>query len=151
MRMLARIQNPVRSRKFFVTLGKGILEAAQYRRVLVTHLGPVETPDLVSQVAELLLAYRRVAWCLATGRYKGRLHASLRTIRPDTQAGEVLRDAFLDPRKAGGHGAIAGGSCRLGLNATEEAWRERELTLQTRLLKRLRVSAKVEPRKPFVR
>lgn len=151
MRLLARIQNPVRSRRFFVTLGKGIVEAVRYRRVLVTHLGPVETPDLVSQVAELLLAYHRVAWCLATGRYKGRLHASLRTTRTDAQAGEVLRDAFADPRKAGGHGAIAGGSCRLGLNAAEEVWRERELTLQARLLKRLRVSAKVEPRKPFVR
>ena len=45
MRTLARIQNPVRSRKFFATLGKGILNAAQHRRVLVTHLGPVETPD----------------------------------------------------------------------------------------------------------
>ena len=151
MRMLARIQNPVRSRKFFVTLGKGILEAAQYRRVLVAHLGPVETPDLVSQVAELLLAYRRVVWCMVTGRYKGRLHASMRTTRPDAQAGEVLRDAFGDPRNAGGHGTIAGGSCRIGLSATEEAWRERELTLQARLLKRLRISSKTEPRKPFVR
>ena len=114
MRTLARIQNPSRSRRFFVTLGKGILEATRFRRLLVSHLGPVETPDLVSQVAEFLLACRGVSWCLVTGRYGGRLHASLRTSSPDAEAGEVLRAAFANPRQAGGHGPIGGGSCRVG-------------------------------------
>jgi len=150
MRTLARIQNPGRPRKFFSTLGRGIVEAVRFRRVLATHLGAVDTPDRVAQVAEFLLTFRRVTWCLTTGRYKGRLHASLRTNRTDAAAGEVLRDAFGNPREAGGHGAIAGGSCRLGRDAPEAAWAEREKLLQTRLLKRLRVSAKTEPRKPFV-
>jgi len=151
MRALARIQNPVRSRRFFITLGKGIRDATLHRRLLVSHLGPVETPDLVSQVAELLLAYRRAVWCCVTGRYKGRLHVSLRTTRTDAQAGEVLRDAFDNRKQAGGHGPIAGGSCRVGAEAPEEAWQGKEQSLQLRVLKRLRVSAKVEPRKPFVR
>jgi len=151
MRVLAQIQNPVRSRKFFATLGQGILDAARFRRLLVAHLGPVETPDLVSQVAEFLLAYRRITWCLVTGRYKGHLHASLRTTRTDMQAGPALRDAFGSPVQAGGHGPIAGGSCRVGTTAAETAWQEREQALQARLLKRLHISATTEPRKPFVR
>jgi nanoRNase/pAp phosphatase (c-di-AMP/oligoRNAs hydrolase) len=151
MKVLARIQNPQRSRRFFATLGKGIVEAVRYRRVIVSHLGLVETPDLVSQVAEFLLAYRQINWCLVTGRYRGRLHASLRTNRPDGEAGEVLREAFGNPRLAGGHGPIGGGSCRMDKDATEEAWHERELMLQARLLKRLRVSGKTEPKRPFAR
>lgn len=151
MRLLARIQNPARPRRFFATLGKGIREATLYRRLLVSHLGPVETPDLVSQVAEFLLAYRGAVWCLVTGRHKGRLHASLRTNQLDAQAGQVLRDAFDNPKQAGGHGPIAGGSCRVGLDAPEEAWQAKEQTLQARLMKRLRIAAHVEPRKPFVR
>ncbi len=150
MRLLARIQNPVRSRKFFATLGKGIRDATLHRRVLVSHLGTVETPDLVSQVAEFLLAYQRVVCCFVTGRYKGRLHASLRTNRSDAQAGEVLRDVFENCKQAGGHGPIAGGSCPVSIDATEEIWRARELWLQARLLKRLRVPSRVEPRKPFL-
>jgi nanoRNase/pAp phosphatase (c-di-AMP/oligoRNAs hydrolase) len=149
MRTLARIQNPSRSRRFFVTLGKGILESTRFRRLLVSHLGPVETPDLVSQVAEFLLACRGIFWCLVTGRYLGRLHASLRTTNPDAQAGEVLRDVFGNPRLAGGHGPIGGGSCRVGTDASAETWHERERDLQTRLLKRLRIAAKTEPCHPF--
>ena len=151
MRALARIQNPVRTRRFFATVGKGIRDATLYRRLLVSHLGPVETPDLVSQVAEFLLAYRRAVWCLVTGRYKGRLHASLRTTQLNANAGQVLRDAFEKPQQAGGHGPIAGGSCRIDAAAPEKVWQAKELALQQGLIKRLRLSSKVEPRKPFAR
>jgi nanoRNase/pAp phosphatase (c-di-AMP/oligoRNAs hydrolase) len=151
MRTLARIQNPTRSRRFFATLGKGITEALLYRKLLVSHLGAVETPDLVSQVAEFLLAYERISWCLTTGRYRGRLYASLRSVRVDAEAGEVLRGCFVNPCEAGGHGPIAGGSFRVGVEATDEMWQEREQTLQARLLKRLRISATVDARRPFGR
>jgi nanoRNase/pAp phosphatase (c-di-AMP/oligoRNAs hydrolase) len=149
MRALARIQNPVLPRKYFSVLGQGIRDAVQYRQLVVTHLGAVDTPDRVSQVAEFLLTYRRAQWCLATGRYKGRAHASLRTSRPDAQAGEVLRDIFDKRNEAGGHGQIAGGSCRVGLKAPPEQWAERERLLTERLKGRLRIPARIEPRKPF--
>ena len=149
MRDLALIQNPTRTRRFFSTVAKGIREATLYGHLLVTHLGAVEAPDLVSQVAEFLVAYRGAVWCLATGRYKGRLHASLRTSRNDAPAGAVLRDVFDDPRQAGGHGPIAGGSCPLNAAAPEEAWQAAERRLQERLRKRLRVAVKAPPRKPF--
>ena len=151
MRTLAQIQNPTSSRRFFATLGKGITGARRYRKLLVSHLGEVETPDLVSQVAEFLLAYERTRWCLVTGHYRGRLHASLRSTRVEAQAGEVLRAAFPSPRDAGGHGPIAGGSCRVGSDVTEATWQEREAQLLGRVLKRLRIAADTEPRRPFER
>lgn len=149
MRTLARIQNPVRSRKFFITLGSAIQNASLQRSLMVSHLGQVENPDLIAQVAEFLLAYRRAKWCLVTGRFRGKLHASLRTTSPDAQAGEVLRAAFQNPRLAGGHGQIAGGSCRIGSAASEDVWQERESALQTRLARRLRIPARVDLRRPF--
>jgi nanoRNase/pAp phosphatase (c-di-AMP/oligoRNAs hydrolase) len=147
MRLLARIQNPVRPRHFFSTLAKGIFEARLHRSLLVTHLGLVETPDRVAQVAEFLLTYRRARWVLATGRHKGRLHASLRAA--EGEASPVLREAFECPEDAGGHGPIAGGSCRLNTEAPEEVWRSQEHGLATRVIKRLRIPNKKEPRRPF--
>jgi nanoRNase/pAp phosphatase (c-di-AMP/oligoRNAs hydrolase) len=149
MRKLARIQNPIRPRQFFSTLGRGIREAILIRQTLITHLGPVDTPDRVAQVADFLLQYRGARWCLVTGRHKGRLHASLRSTRLDAQAGEFLRDAFGNPRQAGGHGAIAGGSCRVGQDSSESDWRARERALEERLGRRLRLPVRVEPRRPF--
>lgn len=149
MRLLARIQNPVRPRRFFSTLAKGISEARLHRSLLVTHLGLVDTPDRVAQVAEFLLTYRRARWVLATGRHKGRLYASLRAGQRDADARPILREAFECPEDAGGHGPIAGGSCRLNREAPEEVWRSREHDLAARVIKRLRIPNKRKPRRPF--
>lgn len=119
------------------------------RRLVVTHLGVVDIPDRVAQVAEFLLTYRRAQWVLATGRHKGRLHASLRAVQRDAEAGPVLREAFQCPEDAGGHGPIAGGSCRLSAEAPEKAWRTKEQDLAARVVQCLRIPNKTEPRRPF--
>jgi nanoRNase/pAp phosphatase (c-di-AMP/oligoRNAs hydrolase) len=149
-RMLARIQNPVRPRKFFACLAKGILEARIYQHLVVTHIGEVDTPDRVAQVAEFLLVYNRIRWCLVTGRYKGRLHVSFRSTQTRVQAGEILRDVFEDRDEAGGHGAIAGGACCVGASARAEVWKATEERLTARLVKRLRIPNKTQPRRAFV-
>jgi len=151
MRILARIQNPSRSRKFFLTLGKAISNAFVNRGLVLSHLGVIENPDLVSQMAEFLLTYERVRWSLCTGRYRERLHVSLRTSKPSAQAGAILRAAFSNPKEAGGHGAIGGGSFRVGHAPSEEDWRKAELDIQRRLFKRLRRSTKGPFQKPFSR
>jgi hypothetical protein len=119
------------------------------QRLIVSHLGAVNVPEMVAQMAEHLLTYDRASWAFCTGRYKGRLHLSLRTNRPDAQAGEVLRDIVDNPKNAGGHRAIAGGSFLVGTNKSDELWQQQELTLQSRLVKRLRLSRRTEFRKAF--
>jgi len=149
MRVLARIQNPPRSRSFFVTLSRCVREAVIRQRLIVSHLGSVKVPEMVAQMADYLLTYDRASWAFCTGRYKGRLHMSLRTSRPDAQAGEMLRDIVDNPKTAGGHRAIAGGSFLVGVNKSDEEWQQRELTLQSRLVKRLRLTRRSEFRKAF--
>lgn len=151
MKLLARIQNPPRTKSFFVTLGRCIREAEKYRQLVVAHLGEVKNPDLVAQMADFLLTYDQVNWSFCTGRYKGRLHVSLRTNRQDVQAGEILRDIFEKRNQAGGHQTIAGGSLPIGPAEPEPVWEQWEHTLQLRLVKRLRMSAKAGFWKPFKR
>lgn len=149
MKILARIQNPSRSRKFFITLGRGIREAFVRRRLIVSHLGQVENPDLVSQVADFLLTYKNMQWALAAGRFHGRLHVSLRAANPNVQAGEILRDIFLNRGEAGGHDTIAGGRMTVRPAEDEAAWQEAEQGLVERLMRRLRIPIKGEFYYPF--
>lgn len=149
MRALARIQNPQRSRSFFVTLRKSIEEAIVRRGLIASHLGDIESPDLTSQVADFLLNYKGRHWSFCTGRYKGKLHVSLRTNNPNVEAGEVLQDTFIHRGEAGGWGGIAGGSIEIGKAANETVWQETEQSLTERLFKRLRIPLKGEPYFPF--
>ncbi|OGR84892.1 MAG: hypothetical protein A2901_00865, partial [Elusimicrobia bacterium RIFCSPLOWO2_01_FULL_54_10] len=62
MKDLSRILNPAREKRFFITLVRGIQNAVMASHLLVTHLGDVDHPDLVSQVADFLLTYRLANW-----------------------------------------------------------------------------------------
>ena len=151
LQALSKIQNPARSKSFFTTLGRGIRRAVSHRGLLVSHLGEVTHPDLVSMVADFLLSYRQSKRTFCTGRYKGRLHMSLRLAKATVSAGEVLRSIVTNPKDAGGHGRIAGGSFKVGLNAEESSWETAESELTKRLLRRLRLPLKKEPYYPFRR
>ncbi len=147
--VLAKIQNPTRSSRFFSTLALGIRLAVSCRDVIVSHLGAVENPDLVSQTADFFLTYKNARWSLISGRYHGRLCMSLRTTVDGAEAGEILRDICGDRASAGGHGGIAGGSFEVGKSAGEAAWRAEENGLLVRLLERLKIGARVPVRFPF--
>ena len=149
MKALARIQNPSRSRKFFITLGRSVHGAFVRRRLIVSHLGPVENPDLVSQVADFLLTYKNMQWALTTGRFHGKLHVSLRAANPSVQAGEILRDIFSNRGEAGGHDTIAGGRMTIRPAENETVWQEAEQGLVERLMRRLRIPIKGEFYFPF--
>ncbi len=142
MHALAHIQHPMRPKPFFVTLARCIRKAMICGPLIFVHLGRIGNPDLVPQMADFLLTYQQSRWSLCTGRYRGRLQVSLRSNKPGGQVGEILRDAFIAREQAGGHGAIAGGSVRVGAHAPEEAWLHHEQELQERLMKRLRLSGK---------
>ena len=148
MKMLARIQNPLKPRTFFATLGQAIQNAFARQKLIVSHLGEVENPDLISQVADFLLTYKGMQWALCTGHYKDKLYVSLRITNPKMDAGEVLRDVFINRDEAGGHDSIAGGSFYVG-KAGEEQWQEAEQALIERLQKRLRIPLKGEPYFPL--
>jgi len=149
LKALAQIQNPCRSRRFFKTLGKSIQNASEHRKVLVSHLGAVDNPDLVSQIADFFLNYEKTLWAFCTGRYKGKMYVSLRGSKSNLVAGDVLRDVVPKKSQAGGHGLIAGGSFRVGKDATPALWAQTEEQLVQKLLKRLRVRYKKDQNFPF--
>ena len=152
MRALIRIQNPPKSKKFFSTLNRGLEGARAFRGVIVSHLGVVEHPDLVSEIADFLLTYKGMERSLCTGRYKDKLHVSLRSNRPTDETPEILRDIFDDRKEAGGHDMVAGGSFHVrGKDKAESRWQDAESLLVARLLKRFRLSAKADFYKPFQR
>lgn len=152
MKVLSRVQNPSRSKKFFSTLGKAIKGAMVGRRLVISHLGCVENPDLVAQMADFLLTYEKMHWAFCTGRYRGKLYASLRVAKTDVKAAPILRDIFEHHARAGGHGQIAGGSLQVAKyskDIDEETWQQTESGLVKRLLKRLKINGKARFDYPF--
>jgi len=134
MRMLWKISYPKRSSEFFADLARGIRNAYTCGRTIGVNLGELNSPDAVAQIADFLLTHERMSWSVVTGRYKGRLHISLRTNDPAGAAGRLLKRLLGGGNRGGGHLTMAGGSIEIGEGASEHEWRKAEEKIESAFL-----------------
>ena len=142
MRILTKIQNPSKPAVFFKTLRYALNEAKLCRGLVVVHLGQIKHPDLVSEIADFILGSNVATRALCTGRYLDKLHVSFRTRQAKDDAPKILRNTVDDPRNAGGHDRIAGGTFKVSADALSPLWKEKEMELTHKLLKQLHIPAK---------
>ncbi len=66
-------------------------------------------PDIVPEIADLLLRMDGKTWSLCTGLHGERIYLSLRTTKPRADAGKIMRRLVSPTGRGGGHGSMAGG------------------------------------------
>jgi nanoRNase/pAp phosphatase (c-di-AMP/oligoRNAs hydrolase) len=108
-RALGKIQNARLPLSYFRNLAEALENLEGVENLVVSHLGEVEQPDIVPELADLLVRMEDKTWSLCTGRFEDRVYLSIRTTNPRAEAGEVMRRLVGRHGKGGGHGMIAGG------------------------------------------
>lgn len=108
-RLLARIQTPRLPFSYFSNLHEALESLETVDTLILTHLEVVEQPDIVPEIADLLLRMEGKTWSLATGRFGDRVYLSIRTTNPRADAGALMRRLLGRRGKGGGHGRTAGG------------------------------------------
>ncbi|HVT16300.1 MAG TPA: DHHA1 domain-containing protein [Thermoanaerobaculia bacterium] len=108
-RLLARIQNPRLPLSYFGELHEALERLESVDSLIASHLGVVEHPDIVPEIADLLLRMEGKTWSLVTGYFGDRLYLSIRTTNPRADAGSLMRRLLGRKGKGGGHGRTAGG------------------------------------------
>ena len=108
-RMLARIQTARLPLVYFRNLHRALEGLAGTGSLVVSNLGAVDQPDIVPEIADLLLRMEGKTWSLCTGSQGDRVYASIRTTNPRADAGNLMRRLIGTLGKGGGHGTMAGG------------------------------------------
>ncbi len=117
----ARIRHPRLPTSYFRSVHQALEEARRYGRVIIASAGRLTHPDMVAELADLLLRARGVDWSIALGTYGSSLLISVRGAEPVAHAGELVRNVVGDRGSAGGHGMLAGGQIDLQGLPEEEA------------------------------
>lgn len=107
--MLYRISHPKVPREHFVALDRAVRSAQVYGDLVAANLGALSYPDLVAEVADLLLSFEGARFVLCCGRYGNKAYLSLRTDASEGRAGSLMRQLIDASGAAGGHGTMAGG------------------------------------------
>lgn len=134
-RALGRIQYPRLSVDYFATLSLALRNLETVDSLIVSHLGPVSQPDIVPEIADLLLRMEGKTWALSTGVHEDRVYASLRTTNSRAHAGSLMRRLLGRRGRGGGHGVLAGGWVPI---PAKGEWQEAEAELAVRLARLLR-------------
>ena len=134
-RALGRIQYPRLSVDYFATLSLALRNLETVGTLIVSHLGPVAQPDIVPEIADLLLRMDGKTWSLCTGVHDGRVYSSLRTTNQRAHAGALMRRLLGRRGRGGGHGVLAGGWVPV---APKQDWQAVEAQLAVRLARLLR-------------
>ncbi len=109
VRALGKIQQPPLGLAYFHSLRRAVENMASVSTLITSHLGEIEQPDIVPEVADLLLRLEGKTWSFVTGVFEQRLYLSVRTTNPRAEAGRLMRRLLGRKGKGGGHGMMAGG------------------------------------------
>lgn len=107
-KLLANIENARVSREYFKVIHSALEHCLIYDDVVIADIQSVSSPDIVAEVADLLMRLDKISWGFSFGAYNGDIVISARTTDRSKDAGTLMRTAVGDLGAAGGHEMMAG-------------------------------------------
>jgi nanoRNase/pAp phosphatase (c-di-AMP/oligoRNAs hydrolase) len=133
-KLLSKIIHSRVSREYFQHLQKAISNATVRGNAVITILKEVNTPDMIPEIADMMMKMDGAAWAFSLGEYEGAIHLSIRTTNLQKDAGKIMKALVRGKGTGGGHMQIAGGRIPV---PDKEAWEIHELKekLEAKFLK----------------
>jgi len=113
-RMLSRIEWGPVPRVYFQLMTNALRNAKAYDHCIVAGIGDIDNPDMISEIADLLLRDDGCEWVMCFGIYEKEFRLSLRTSDGSADAGKVARRIAGRKGSGGGHNMLA--AARIPLN-----------------------------------
>lgn len=135
-KLLYEITHPKLPVEYFLTISSALANAKIFDSLLISNLMEISFPEVVAEMADFLVRLEGIETVLCLGHYCDEMVLSIRTIRHDLNAGEIIRRLVAGRGAAGGHGMTAGGKVDK-VEPSRDAMREVEEFLTGRLLAEL--------------
>ena len=113
LKVLGNIRHAPLPRAYFTHLKDAVDSARMCGRASWTHLNKVNNPEIVAEIADMLLRVERVTWTFCTAEMGDFLLVSLRSSQVGARCGRIIRRVMRKRGKGGGHQNMAAGSIDL--------------------------------------
>jgi nanoRNase/pAp phosphatase (c-di-AMP/oligoRNAs hydrolase) len=146
-RMLSIIQRGKVPRVYYQMLADALRNARVQGPAIITELGDIDNPDMIAEVADLLLREDETTWTMCTGYWNDKLLISIRTSEESNLAEKVIRHMVARRGTGGGHLTYAGGQIPL-TKGTKKEREELEKHIEQKFLEA--IGAETRPGRPLV-
>ena len=102
-RQLSEIQRGKVQREYFGFLNTALNNARTYKNAIVTSLGEISIPDMVGEIADMLLRDDEADWTMCYGIFNQSILISLRTSQEAISAEHVIKRIVSRRGTGGGH------------------------------------------------
>jgi len=116
---LAQIEQAPLPRTYYRMLGQALARTRLHGFLVITEIGNVRRPDIVAELADLLIRMQGIQYAVAMAVHNEMLILSVRTRNASQSAGQLVRRAVGERGTAGGHGTMAAGRIPLVGRDTE--------------------------------
>ena len=142
LKIIGKIRHAPLPRDYFRNLKEAITNAKKIGSVTWSHLHAVEHPEIVAEIADLLLRMEGIHWSFCTANVKDGLFVSLRSNQRGAQCSRVLRTLIGRDGSAGGHQRLAAGLYELKGRSPKERHAQRREFIKALIAKVLRYADK---------
>lgn len=133
-RMLSEIQRGSVPKEYFRMLSEALQNAVVCGNCIFTHIGQVNNPDMIGEVADLFLREDETSWTMCSGYFENRLLISIRTCQEQNRADKVIKSIVARRGTGGGHLTYAGGQITLK-NGTESERRKLKKQVEQKFIR----------------
>jgi nanoRNase/pAp phosphatase (c-di-AMP/oligoRNAs hydrolase) len=135
---LAEIRNARLPESYYECILQALQSSFIYDRLMLSWVDDMQSPEHAAEVCDFMMRFDQVDWAVVGGVYQDRMILSVRTILPQAQAGEMLRQVVGRLGRAGGHDRRGGGCINLQSSAPS-AIEDIQGELRRRFLRALRI------------
>ena len=139
-RMLSVIQRGKVPRVYYQMLADALRNARVQGPAVITELGEIDNPDMIAEVADLLLREDETTWTMCTGLWNEKILISIRTSEENKLAETVMKRMVFRKGTGGGHLTYAGGQVPLK-KGTKLERQELERHIEQKFLKAIGADA----------
>jgi nanoRNase/pAp phosphatase (c-di-AMP/oligoRNAs hydrolase) len=108
-RILSQIQRGLVQRGYYRLLSLALKNARVFGKAVISNLGTVDNPDMIGEMADLLLRDEQIEWTFCYGLSQDKIQLSIRTDVETPPASRVIRRMVAHLGTGGGHESYAGG------------------------------------------
>jgi len=143
LKVVGKIRHAPLPRSYYTLLQEALTNARKYDKAAWSHLSAITQPEIVAEVADLLLRMEGLRWSFCTAYVNDGLFVSLRSNQPGAHCSRLLRSVIGRKGSSGGHDSMAAGF--IDMNGASEVERaDRRQAVVASILGRIFKKAPVE-------
>ncbi|RKY87043.1 phosphoesterase [candidate division KSB1 bacterium] len=142
LKKLSKIIFPKLRPDYYIFLNKALSKGFYHQNIVGSHLGEVPYPELIPEIADLLVRRKGITISFCTGIFKNSMFISIRTTNPRRKIFKLIKKIVGKIGTAGGHNMIGGGKILLEDSPYNNII-DLEYYINRRLLKYLDIKGKI--------